>query len=80
MPLSGPAVSGEQSRQRVAGSLTLRRIEVQTEGFSSLPRAGARSRRRAYQPAEEALREALNIASELSDPKLEARLLVPGRQ
>ena len=29
----------------------------------------------AYQPAEEALREALNIASELSDPKLEARLL-----
>ena len=29
----------------------------------------------AYQPADEALREALNIASQLSDPKLEARLL-----
>ena len=28
-----------------------------------------------YQPADEALREALNIASQLSDPKLEARLL-----
>jgi tetratricopeptide (TPR) repeat protein len=28
-----------------------------------------------YQPAHEALREALNIASQLSDPKLEARLL-----
>ncbi len=28
-----------------------------------------------YQPASEALREALNIASQLSDPKLEARLL-----
>ena len=29
----------------------------------------------AYEPAQEALREALNIASQLSDPKLEARLL-----
>ncbi len=29
----------------------------------------------AYEPAHEALREALNIASQLSDPKLEARLL-----
>jgi tetratricopeptide (TPR) repeat protein len=28
-----------------------------------------------YQPADEAMREALNIASQLSDPKLEARLL-----
>jgi tetratricopeptide (TPR) repeat protein len=28
-----------------------------------------------YEPAHEALREALNIASQLSDPKLEARLL-----
>ena len=28
-----------------------------------------------YKPADEALREALNIASQLSDPKLEARLL-----
>jgi tetratricopeptide (TPR) repeat protein len=29
----------------------------------------------AYEPADQALREALNIASQLSDPKLEARLL-----
>jgi hypothetical protein len=29
-----------------------------------------------YEPAQEALREELNIASQLSDPKLEARLLM----
>ena len=39
------------------------------------PLAQAHAATGAYQPAEEALREALNIASELSDPKLEARLL-----
>ncbi|MFZ0678291.1 ATP-binding protein [Candidatus Binatus sp.] len=38
------------------------------------PLAQAHAATGAYQPAEEALREALNIASELSDPKLEARL------
>ena len=30
---------------------------------------------RAYEPSQEAMREALNIAAQLSDPKLEARLL-----
>ena len=35
----------------------------------------ARAAAGGYEPAQEALREALNIASQLSDPKLEARLL-----
>jgi tetratricopeptide (TPR) repeat protein len=41
--------------------------------FATLGQAHALAR--AYEPAQEALREALNIASQLSDPKLEAGLL-----
>jgi tetratricopeptide (TPR) repeat protein len=41
--------------------------------FASLGQAHALAT--AYEPAQEALREALNIASQLSDPKLEAGLL-----
>jgi len=41
--------------------------------FATLGQAHALAR--AYEPAQEALREALNIASQLSDPKLEAPLL-----
>jgi predicted ATPase len=37
--------------------------------------AQAHSNAARYEPAQEALRDALNIASQLSDPKLEARLL-----
>jgi len=39
------------------------------------PLAQAHAASGSWQQAEEALREALNIASDLSDPKLEARLL-----
>ncbi|MGC2306225.1 ATP-binding protein [Candidatus Binatus sp.] len=41
--------------------------------FATLAQAHAVGK--AYEPAQEALHEALNIASQLSDPKLEARLL-----
>jgi tetratricopeptide (TPR) repeat protein len=41
--------------------------------FATLAQAHALVK--AYEPAQEALREALNIASQLSDPKVEAKLL-----
>ena len=75
MPLSGLAASRKQPKQLVAGSPTFRQMLALTGCVFSLPSAQALAAAGPYEPAHEALREALNIASQLSDPKLEARLL-----
>ena len=76
MPLSGLVASRKQPKQLVADSPTLQGdVSADRVRLLAALGAGACGSRRGYEPADEALREALNIASQLSDPKLEARLL-----
>jgi predicted ATPase len=77
--LTGALISAGRLREAIETAhrgLAYLKADVSADRARLLaPLAQALAGTGAYEPAQEALREALNIASQLSDPKLEARLL-----
>ena len=75
MPFSLPARLEETAETARRGLAYLKSdVSADRVASSCYPWAGQGSSPRSYELADEALKEGLNIASQLSDPKLEARV------